>query len=255
MSSPINSELEENYNRRRILQAVFLFMFLAFIVLVALNPSEQYFILFGILIIVIMLIALGYTPYLSKYDIIRYHLKKLIEFSKSGHTKKFKRHVNKLAKHISEFNSELEDIFLLSPTKQILDKFLILLRYQNDPSLTESDIRNYSDTLEEIYIAMDDKNRDILNETLVTFIEEKESQQSAGLFSYEIPSILERFTKETIHLIKNNKSVNFTVKFILAFFVLVGLAYFLSPKLSFLEFDSSTIEVSLLAALGIASQI
>ena len=68
-------------------------------------------------------------------------------------------------------------------------------------------------------------------------------------------SISERFTKETIHLIKNNKSVKFTVKSILIFFVLVGLAYFLSPKLSFLDFDSSTIEVSLLAALAFASQI
>ena len=255
MASPINSELEENYNKRRILQVVFGFMFLAFVALIALNPSDRDFILVSMLMAVIMIIALSQMPYLSKYDLIRYHLKKLIELSKSGHTKKFKKHVNKLAKNISEFNRELDDIFLLSPTKQILDKFLILLRYQNDPHLTEFDINSYSETLEEIYIAMDDEKRDILNETLVTFIEEMESQQSTGLFAYETPNILERFIKKTMHLIQNNKGVNFTVKFILIFIVFISLAYFLSPKLSYLDFDSTTIEVSFVGALAFASQI
>lgn len=255
MLSPINSELEENYNKRRILRSFVMFMLLIFMVVMFIALQYPDLILIGILIFVVIAIAISYTPYLSKYDLIRYHLKKLIESSKSGHTKKFKKHINKLAYYIFEFNSELENIFLLSSTKQILDKFLILLRYQIDPRLTESDIKSYSNTLEEIYTAMDTKNIKFLNETLVTFIEENKFQKSAVLLSYETPSISERITKKTVHLIKNNKSVNFIVKFSFAVFVLVSLAYFLSPKLSFLEFDNYIFGVLLIVALGIANKI
>ena len=132
---------------------------------------------------------------------------------------------------------------------------MILLRYQIDPHLTESDIKSYSDTLEEIYIAMDNENRDVLNETLVTFIEEKKSQQSAGLFSYETPTRSERFMKGIIHLIKNNKIINYSLKFIIVLFVLATLVYLLSPKISFLELDSTTFGILLLITHGFANKI
>ena len=255
MSSPINSELEENYNKRRILQSVSLFMFLLFIALIALNPSDRDFILFGILIVVIMLIAINYTPYLSKYDLIRYHLKKLIVYSKNGHVNKSEKHINKLAYHISEFNSELENIFILSPTKQTLDKFLDLLRCQIYPHLTESDLRGWSDSLEDVNIAMDHENIKLLNDTLDKFISKETVQKSNVLFSYEKPSISERFTKETIHLIKNNKRVNFITKFIFVLIVLVGFAYFFSPKLPFLEFNNYIFGILLLISPVIADKI
>lgn len=254
MSSPIKSELEENYDKRRTLQAVALFMFLLLVALVALNPSDIDFILYGILIIVIMFIALNYTPYLSKYDFIRYHLNKLTESSKNGNAKKSKKHINKLAYYISNFNSELDDIFILSPTKQILDKFLGLLRYQIYPHLTESDLKIWSDGLEDINFAMNSENITLLSDTLDKFIDKETVPKYEVLFTYERPSISKYFTKIIIHLIKNNKSVIYGVKFIFGLFVLVGLVHLLSPKFDFLELNVQIFVALVLVAHGFADK-
>lgn len=256
MPSPINNELEDNYNKRKIVLPLSLFLLLVIPMVIALlfPPSNL-----GLAAILSSFVAgfilINYLPYLSEYDYMRYHLKKLIEFSDGGYIKKSNKHINKLAYHISEFNSKLEDIFLLRDTKQTLDDFLVLLRSQNHPNLTESDLKSYSYILRDIDFAMDAKDTKLLNETLVPFIEDKESQQSHYLFSYETPSISERFTKGIMHLIRNHKIVNYSVKFSVVLFVLVALVYLLSPKISFLELDSPTFVGLLLVTHGFANKI
>ena len=252
----MNSELEENYNKRKMLLPLSLFFLLVVpMAVVILFPPSNLSIVIILSTVIVGFIVLNYVPYLSEYDYIRHHLKKLIEFSESGHVKKSKKHINKLAYHIFEFNRKLDDIFLLNPAKQTLDKFLKLLRYQIYPHLTESDLKSYSDILKDIDIAMDAKNTKLLNETLVKFIGEEEIQQSASLFTYEKQPLSERFTKGIIHLIRNNKIVNYSVKFSIVLFVLVTIVYFFSPTISFLNLDSPTFGILLLVTHGFANKI
>ena len=259
MLSPTISELEENYNKRRIFTWLSLGLFLGWIIFLILNPEHPYLVLITILVLISVVVISRYTPYVSNVDIIQYHLIKLIESSKNNNLKKFQVHINKLAESIDKTNTELENngldsLFILDPARQILADFLKHLRYMC-PYLTESDLNSWSDSLEEISFAIGSKNTTRLKDTIDKFIIQNTDIQSDVLFSYEEPSILERFTKEIIHLIKNNTRVNYIAKLTFIVFLLVGITYFLSTKVSFITLDNYAIGVSLLAAVGIAQKV
>ncbi|WP_292463462.1 hypothetical protein [Methanolobus sp.] len=259
MGSPTINELEENINKRRIFISLILVLFLGWIIIALYNPDYPYLLLITILLLISIVVISRYTPYISNVDIIQYHLIKLIESSKNNDVKKSQVHINKLAEAIYNTNIELgnnglDSLFILNPARQILADFLKYLRHMCQYS-TESNLNSWSASLEDISFAIGNKNIALLTDTIDKFIIQDRDIKSDVLFSYEKPSILERFMKEIMHLIKNNTRVNYVVKLTFVLFLLVGIAYFLSIKVSFITLDNYAMGVCLLAAVGIAQKI
>lgn len=259
MSSLTNSELEESYRKRKILSYVALSFFLAVIALLIFNPEHPYSLLIFIALIILFLLTIKYMPYFSNLDTARYHLVKMIEYSKSENRKKFEYHLNRVADHLNKINSDLalnglNNMFILNPTHDILDKFQKYLK-QVYSCFESSDLKCLSVSLEEINFAIINKNISLLAEEFIKFENQNPDVNTDNLFSYEKPSILEHFMKDIIHVIKNSQRINYVVKLSFIVVTLLCLAYFLAPKLSFLEFNNNTTGVLLIVALGIANKI
>lgn len=259
MPSLTNSELEESYKKRNILTYVALSCFVSIVAFLVFSPEHPFSLFIFIALILLFLLTIKYTPYFSNLDIARYHLTKMIEYSKNKNNKKFEHHLNKLAKHLNKIESDLalnrfNTMFIFNPTQELLDNFTKYLK-QVYSCFENSDLKNLSTSLEEINLAMENKNISLLNESFVKFKEQNPDAKTDILFSYEKPSVLENFMKDIIHVIKNRQGVNYVVKFSFVVVVLLCLAYFLAPRLSFLEFNNNTTGVLLVVALGIANKI
>ena len=259
MSSLTNSEFEESYKKRKILSRVALIFFISTVAFLVAGPDHPYSLYVFITLVVLFLITIKYMPYFSNLDIARYHLIKMIEYSKSENRRKFEYHLNKHAIYLNKINNDLtlnglNTMFILNPTKELLDNFTKYLK-QVYSCFESSDLQNLSVSLEEINFAFINKNTSLLCEAFVKFENQNPDVNADILFSYEKPSILERFMRDIIHIVKNNQRINYLVKLSFTFVGLLCLAYFLAPKLSFLEFNNYTTGVLLVVAPGIASKI
>lgn len=248
------SEIQEKYKKRRtskyLVGSVFSILMLILILIIFNVIPETYSIVL-LLPVAAVFIIISFSPELSTFELIRYHLSRLLE---SLNGKKFKEsvdHLDKLAYNLEYFNDELEDSFILNSSKKTLNEFWKLLKYQVYPSSLKNDFESYTIPLTDIERAIENGNITQLNEELKKCVCEK--VDTDNILPYEKPPILNRIINSISSKIQINFQKNFVFRFVCVSVLVLSIGYFIST-ITFLVFDTYFFGVLILVAMGIAKE-
>ena len=179
------------------------------------------------------------TPEISKYDLIRFHLNKLITFLNERNSKKSEHHIDKLAHTIKELNQTTDNSFIFNSTKSTLNNFWNLLKYNIYSCLKDEDYNRYIPTLKDIYNSFDNENLTNLNQTIDGVIIDvaEHDNQNAILFPYEQPHFLKQNFEDLINKCKTLFNKNLIFRFISLSIIFLIIGYCASTISSFVIYD------------------
>ena len=248
------SEIQENYKKIRTskyLVGLGLSIFTLIFILIIFNVIPGNYSIVLLLPVTVVFIIVSFSPELSTFELIRYHLSRLLESLNEKKIKESVNHLDKLAYNLENFNHELEDSFILLSSKKTLNEFWKLLKNQVYPSLLEKDFESYTIPLTDIESAIENENITQLNEELNKFKSEKVDTDS--VLPYEKPPILNRIINSISSKIQINFQKNFIFRLVCISVLVLSIGYFISTKTSFV-LDNTIIGVLILVALAIAKE-
>lgn len=221
------AELIEKYNKiKRSEKIVMILAILSFILLLILtftSSSIKYLFLNIYLMPLLFLIFISFLYYfitlpdLSSYERIRYNLTKSIEFLKSENYSKTEYHLNKIAINLEYLLEELEGIDILCDFRNVLDNFLLKLKLDVYPNISNAEkSEELTKLLRDLQKALIDQNQINLARLSKNLIDENPRNIE---LPYEKPNKIDKFLK----LIVNNDQVKFIIKFIVAFIIITSL--------------------------------
>lgn len=248
------NEIHEKYNRERILRYLVGLILLIIILIIALIIFKVLPESYSFVVLLIFLVAYFisiFLPELSTYELVRYHLSKLNESLNNKNLKNSIHHLNKLNYNLAKFNDELEDSFLLHSSKETLNEFWKLLKYQVYPYLINNDFHSFAEVLKDIEFAFNQENINNLNKILEDFV--SENADTNILLPYEKPPILNRIIQSIRSKIQTNFQKNYFFRLLCITLLLLIIGYLISTKTT-LKFDNTLISALIIAAVAIAKE-
>ena len=222
------------------------------------NQVAIYIILFVFSIFLVITFALAPPP-LSTYELIRYYLNELIVSLNSKDSRKAKFNLDMLAFELQELNAEIEDLFILRSSKQIISDFRYYLKYQVNPFLSSKDkVDLFRLYLEEIEKALSEENLSSLFNILKSVKNEDITPDKKGesnyLLPYEKPPVVNRFIKTFCNIFITNFQKNFVFKLFWILLLVIILGYYITTITSF-KLDTTLISALIVLSTVIATQV
>lgn len=249
---PIN-EIHERYNRRTFLLypiGIILFVCVLILYLIGFNIISEKYNLVTVVLLIVMFYLGALRPDLSTFELIRYHFSKLIKSMNENDFKKSESNLDSLAYNLENLNDGLEDIFILYSSKETLNEFRNLLKYQVYPSLIKYDFESYIEVLKDIELAFENGNITLLNKELKKYVSEKDDDI---ILPSEKSPILSRIIKSISSEMKINFQNNFVFRLVCIAAILFIIGYFVSTN-TLVDFNSLVGPLIVVAAI-IAKEI
>ena len=260
MSQTSISEIREQYNKKNKLNRYSIILIVIFFILglfLILINYEHYLNIIFFVIFSVMFVFIIFSPKISEYNLIRYHLAELITFLEDANFKKSEANIDNLAFYLNELYYGIDDSFLFLSIKSNIGGLWDLLKYKIYPNLKANDYNTYIPLLKEINNSFDIENLTNLNQTISGFINDvaEYDNQNAILFPYEKPNFLNQIYKSGKNKFLHFFRINFVFRFVCVASVVFIIGYFCSIKISSLNFDSTFIGALSIVSLGIAKEI
>ena len=260
MSQTPISEIREKYKKKKSVFKFFIILLAILLLsggfLIWINYEYNLYLIYFIIFIVIPIHTI-FSPRISEYDLIRYHLTELITHLEDMNFKKSEYHIDKLALSIKGIYMYLASNFLFKPTKSTLDNLLDLLKYEIYPCLKNKDCKPYIETLKQINKAFDYENLDYLNEKVDYFIEDRTERGNihAIPFPHEQPHLLNRILESLTNYFRTLFDENIIVRAVFLIIVFSAIGYYISLNFSNITFDNSLFGPILILSGAIATKI
>ena len=244
MSQTSISEIREQYNNKNKLNRYSIILIAIFFVLglfLILINYEYYLNIILIALIIVMFVFIIFSPQISEYDLIRYHLAELITYLEDTNFKKSEANIDKLAFSLNELYYGIDDSFLFLSIKSNVGDLWNLLKYQIYPCLKDDDYNSYIETLKDINNAFDTENLTFFDETIHGAINDisESDEQNAILFPYEKPNFLNQIIKSSTKSFKTQFEKNIIVRVSILILIFSVIGYYISINLSNITFDNS----------------